>query len=248
MKDVLGLYTYFKHWLAYDSIWVYSDPHFGDLDCYKRRFPEEFINSTQAEDKLTVACLDEMQIKNINSKCGRKSCLIILGDVGNTDCIKKLRAAYKVLIMGNHDLGKTNYERKIISEDDTCPYCGNKVYQDYNTLYNCGDEYAYCYTCHKTVEYKAAKIDDNKLFDEVVDGKLQITDKITLSHVPDINEHTFNIHGHVHSKYTETNGFNCCAEAINYKPVLLTEIVNCKLSKIVSLTRSATDTAIERKK
>ena len=49
----------------------------------------------------------------INSKCGKNDTLIILGDVGDLSYVPKLRARYKVLVMGNHDAGRTNYERKV---------------------------------------------------------------------------------------------------------------------------------------
>ena len=92
-----GIYPAFQHW-AEQTVWIYSDPHFSDedLECGIKNRPS-----------------DEEQIKNINSCAGRKDTLIILGDVGNIECVRRLRAARKILIMGNHDLGRTNYERKI---------------------------------------------------------------------------------------------------------------------------------------
>ena len=35
-----SLYNCFKHWSSKGSVYIYSDPHFGDLDSYKLRFPE----------------------------------------------------------------------------------------------------------------------------------------------------------------------------------------------------------------
>ena len=49
------------------------------------------------------------QIKLINNKVGRKDTLIILGDIGNLDCVNRLRG-YKVLIAGNHDTGLSKYK------------------------------------------------------------------------------------------------------------------------------------------
>lgn len=77
------------------NIWLYSDPHFGDPDMPILR--NNYIS-------------DEEQIKRINSKVGKNDTIIFLGDIGDTECIKRIRG-YKVLVMGNHDKGKTNYKR-----------------------------------------------------------------------------------------------------------------------------------------
>lgn len=90
-----GIYDIFQErWGKGQSCFIYSDPHFSDMDleCGIKNRPS-----------------DEEQIRRINAKCGRKDTLIILGDIGNIECVKHLRAAYKILIMGNHDSGKTNY-------------------------------------------------------------------------------------------------------------------------------------------
>ena len=92
-----GVYDAFQHW-AGQTVWIYSDPHFSDedLECGIRNRPS-----------------DEEQIKKINSCAGLKDTLIILGDVGNIECVRQLRAGRKVLIMGNHDTGATKYKREI---------------------------------------------------------------------------------------------------------------------------------------
>lgn len=87
------------------SIYLYSDPHFGDLDCYRRRFGKDI---TEAD----VARLDQMQIDNINKTAFKNDTLIMLGDIGDLKCVAKLRVGYKVLVMGNHDKGETNYEKR----------------------------------------------------------------------------------------------------------------------------------------
>lgn len=91
---IAGLYKIFDHWHATGTVWLYSDPHFGDKDLA--------AGQPNRPD-------DDAQIRLINSKVGRKDTLIILGDVGDIECAKKLRG-YKILIMGNHDSGRTNYE------------------------------------------------------------------------------------------------------------------------------------------
>lgn len=88
-----NLYDCFKHWYRGGSIWVYSDPHFDDdeLDAIVEKRPTS-----------------EEQVKRINSKLGRNDTIIFLGDIGNIEWIKRIRG-YKVLIMGNHDAGASNY-------------------------------------------------------------------------------------------------------------------------------------------
>ena len=89
-----SLYTCFSNWAKQGTIWIYSDPHFSDTDL-----------QSQIKNRPT----DEEQIKLINSKVGRKDTLIILGDIGNLDCVNQLRG-YKVLIAGNHDTGLSKYK------------------------------------------------------------------------------------------------------------------------------------------
>lgn len=91
----IKLYPCFQHLLKFNNIWLYSDPHFNDAEMpYIRK---NYIG-------------DDEQIKRINSKVGKNDCLIILGDIGDVSWVAKLRG-YKILIMGNHDLGASNYKR-----------------------------------------------------------------------------------------------------------------------------------------
>ena len=87
------LHDIFNHWCN-QTVWLYSDPHFGD-----KELAAGVINRPT----------DEEQIRLINSKVGKKDTLIILGDVGDIECAKKLKG-YKILIAGNHDAGLTNYK------------------------------------------------------------------------------------------------------------------------------------------
>ena len=52
----------------------------------------------------------EEQVKIINSMVHKTDTLIHLGDVGNPEWMKKIRAGHKVLIMGNHDQSPTKFE------------------------------------------------------------------------------------------------------------------------------------------
>lgn len=88
-----GLYKIFNHWCN-QTVWIYSDTHFDD---------EELAAG------IPNRPTSEEQVRLINSCVGRKDTLILLGDVGNVEWVKKIRG-YKVLICGNHDVGHTIYE------------------------------------------------------------------------------------------------------------------------------------------
>lgn len=226
------------------SIYIYSDPHFSDEDSYRFRFPEEFDcddlegvseETKRTANKVTVQHLDQMQIDNINKVAHKNDTLIILGDVGNVECVKKLKAGYKVLIMGNHDAGASNYKR-VIQKDFSEVSFEELMRGDRTHL----------------------KIEDNHLFDEVYEGTLQIGPKLILSHEPVEYPYCLNIHGHVHrvnplGAYTEgincTSHYNCCAEQINYKPVCLKNITESGALKLVfDIHRVTIDGATVRKR
>ena len=94
MAELPGVYKIFNDRWNGQTTWVMSDPHFSDQDL-RAGFPNR-------PD-------DEELVRRINAKVGRKDVLIVLGDVGNIEFAKKLRG-YKVLVCGNHDLGRTVYE------------------------------------------------------------------------------------------------------------------------------------------
>ena len=90
-----GIYkTFADRWSEYQTIHIISDLHFTEDD-----LKEAFPNRPS----------DEELVRRINAKVGRKDLLIVLGDVGNVEFVKQLRGT-KILIMGNHDSGRTNYE------------------------------------------------------------------------------------------------------------------------------------------
>ena len=91
---IAGLYDIFKHWSERGTVWIYSDTHFGDFDL---------------QDGVSSRPIDGIHLANINSKVGKKDTIILLGDVGNVDMIRKMKG-YKVLIAGNHDAGMSNYK------------------------------------------------------------------------------------------------------------------------------------------
>lgn len=90
------VYDCFEHWFNNNrgGIWFYSDPHFGDQEMMYLR--KDYIG-------------DDEQVAHINSKVGKHDTLIILGDIGNPEWLKKIHA-HIVLILGNHDAGATTYK------------------------------------------------------------------------------------------------------------------------------------------
>lgn len=205
-----SLYDQFAHWYHGGSIYLYSDPHFSDEEM--KHIRRNYIG-------------DDEQVRRINSKIGKNDTLIILGDVGNVEFVKKLRG-YKVLVMGNHDAGATNYKRQTSIQEEVVPTMHGGLF------------------CKEIIK-------NNHLFDEVYEGALFISDKIVLSHEPIDLPFALNIHGHDHSMWSGTDPlhFNVCAEHINYTPVCLKNIIESGiLKKIPSIHRITIDQATARKK
>jgi len=220
------LYDSFARWYRGGTIWFYSDPHFGDPEMEHIR--KDYIS-------------DAEQVKRINSKVGRNDTLVILGDVGDVEWVRKLHG-YKVLIMGNHDSGASNYKRVATVNG---PFV-------YNTFHSAPYTDVWKKHFEEHPEYKKMfNIEDNHLFDEVYEGALMISPKIILSHepIPNLPEWLFNIHGHDHSNwFTGSRHLNLCAEHINYTPVSIASIVKDGLLKdIVDIHRITIDNAIARK-
>lgn len=210
-----------NRWLKNNgTVWVISDPHFNDAESqgYRHTYPG-----------------DNELVKKINSKVGKNDTLVILGDVGDIEFVKKLKG-YKVLIMGNHDKGASNYKR-VIEHVTKCPRCGsaelnslgnNDGFSLYKTQCNVcgfkGDTFGPDFDC----------VEDNHLFDEVYEGPLMINDRVILSHEPiEVPDYMFNIHGHTHGlphKYDDRH-LNMCAEAIDYTPVNMLNLIKDGLLK-----------------
>lgn len=92
-----SLYDIFKHWSARGSVYIISDPHFGDSDC-------KYMDPNWPDP--------EEYLKKINSKVHKNDTLICLGDCGDLDYIARIKAGYKVLITGNHDdKGLSKYKK-----------------------------------------------------------------------------------------------------------------------------------------
>ena len=90
-----GLYPIFRSWSEKGSIYIISDTHFEDEDC-------------KIMDPNWITPQEHIDI--INKQVHKNDTLIHLGDVGNKEYIKQLKAGHKVLITGNHDRGVSYYE------------------------------------------------------------------------------------------------------------------------------------------
>ena len=232
-----GIYDAFQHWgEKHQTVWIFSDPHFNDDD-----LAEGVKGRPSAEE----------QIRKINAKCGRRDALICLGDVGDIECVRKLRAEYKILIMGNHDAGATNYKRQIIHKIyDQDIYTKEQVLNEMKTSFpGWKITISEAYEFHSPFKRWNAYA-DNLLFDEVYEGALMIGEKLILSHEPVDIPWAMNLHGHVHDKRAKTDAYhiNCCSDVIGYKPINLTQKLKQGISsRITSIHRKTIDKATERK-
>ena len=230
---IQGLYKIFDHWHSEGTLWIYSDPHFNDPDLKKG------INRPDAEEL----------VKLINSKCGRKDTLIILGDIVDIEPVKQIRAKRKILIMGNHDAGRSNYERQIISRKFPMD-----IFQKDEALEEMKRVYPNCrYSIDESWEFHSpfncwVVTADNMLFDEVYEGPLMIAEKLILSHEPVDVPWAFNIHGHDHAGKKRKNHLNVCADVIGYVPVNMNQFMKSgAMAHIDTIHRETIDKATVRK-
>ena len=225
---IAGLYKIFDHWHQQGTVHIISDTHFGDEEL-RAGFP----------DRPT----DEDIVKSINAKVGRKDTLIILGDVGSVDLLRQLRG-YKVLIMGNHDAGRSTYERQIITQQFfKNQYIKQQVLDLTKILFpNCK------YSIDESDEIVWEITADNCLFDEVYEGPLMISEKLILSHEPVDVPWAFNLHGHDHTgRKSDERHFNVCADVIDYTPINFNQwMKEGHLSKVETIHRSTIDKATSK--
>lgn len=231
---IAGLYKIFDHWHQEGTLWIYSDPHFDDRDL-KAAVPGRPDAETQ--------------LKSINSCVGKKDTIIFLGDIGNVEYIKRIKGR-KILIMGNHDAGRTNYERVIAHERFEFDRDEEGVRDAMARLYpNCKYSVEEGYGFQAPFEWWDAYA-DNQLFDEVYEGPVMIGEKLILSHEPVNIPWAFNIHGHVHDARhkNDTHHLNVCSDVIGYTPVNMNQLMKSGiLSKVETIHRTTIDTATERK-
>lgn len=223
-----GIYDMFQHW-GEQTVWIYSDPHFGDKDLDKG---------------ICGRPSTEEQIASINSCAGRKDTLIILGDVGDIEAVRKLRAGRKVLIMGNHDAGATNYKRERIRK----AYDSNRFTKEEVLEMVRKDYPGWNIEIHLGLAGWRV-FANNNLFDEVYEGALIVGEKLILSHEPVDIPWVFNIHGHDHAGAYRANHLNVCSDVIGYKPINFNQFLKSgAMSKIQTIHRETIDKATERKK
>lgn len=208
------LYDKFQEWADQGTIWVISDTHFGDEEL------RQGIPGRPSDDEL---------VKLINSKVGRKDTLIHLGDVGDVSYVQQLRAGRKVLIMGNHDAGASNYQRQI---------------EKFSYGQNADGFGSFAWGVEQTIS-------DNHLFDEVYEGPVIIGPKLILSHEPIMNlPIMFNIHGHVHCQaHNIPKHLNACLDINDYQPIHFNSLMKSGIFKdIDDIHRVTIDTATKRVK
>lgn len=225
-----GIYDMFAQKWGGQTVWIYSDPHFSDVDL------ECGIKNRPSDDE---------QIRRINAKCGRKDTLIILGDIGNINCVRHLRAAHKVLIMGNHDSGATNYKRhkeyiainanQFTKEEAFIE--AKRLYPNYSITFKCSGKAGWIFFI------------DNGLFDEIYEGALIVGEKLILSHEPVDIPWLYNIHGHDHAGTKRPNHMNVCSDVIGYEPINFNQFLKAgHMSKIQTIHRKTIDKATSHKK
>lgn len=195
-------------WYRGGRIYFYSDPHFSDPEMVYLR--KNYIG-------------DEEQVRRINSKIGKNDTLIILGDVGNPEWVKKIRG-YKVLIKGNHDGGNTNYQRVVCPQDN---HLFDEVYEGERQI---GPNIK---LSHEPIPVLSCCInihghDHSNLSKDLIIDLSGSEPRIT--------------------EASDKHHFNMCAEHIDYTPVSLDEIIkSIKLKDYLDIHRITIDKAIEKK-
>lgn len=101
---IKSLYPQFQYWSLHGSLYMIGDTHFDDKDCLYM-------------DPFWIT--PEKQVEIINNTVGKHDILVHLGDVGDVSYMSKIKAEYKILIMGNHD--KRSECRKVFDEIYTGP-------------------------------------------------------------------------------------------------------------------------------
>jgi len=234
------LYKIFQHWSESGSVYIISDPHFGNIDMNWRIKLIDKLEGTDhsiLSDEDIAIYIANYIIVEINKVCRKSDTLIVLGDIGDVDYIKQLKAGYRVLIKGNHDQGDEKYLSKYNLEDIDPKFRPGYTKKKYTT----------------------------HLFDEVYSGTLTISDKIILSHEP-IRGPWLNIHGHEHhTRFTEgisqennwdadnhfgykTIYLNVSTEVNAFRPINLKDLIDTGILKqIDSIHRITIDKATNNK-
>ena len=207
-----SLYTPFIKWAQNGSVWLYSDPHFGDAEAYD--FRGLLTNRTVEE-------LDQYQVNKINKVVLKQDTLVILGDIGNPAPLKKIRG-YKVLITGNHDKGASVYKDYFDEIYTGCLTITDKIILSHEPIENCPQ---FLFNIHGH-DHNGADFINYVLKDYDADIPL---DKMVENYLETI-------------KAYKLNKLNICAEWTNYSPVSLKMLINSGiLTKIPTIHRDYLD-------
>lgn len=227
------LYPIFRKWSERGSVYIISDTHFEDKDRKVMGY------------KIT----EEDQIKKIKKRCHKNDTLIHLGDVGNPEYLKDIKA-YKILIMGNHDESASKFQKKTTMVDLDA-YSEEEI-----DLKLESGEIDYVLREFRKPFIRGYKV--TGYFDEVYTGPLFIAEKLLLSHEPiemrgsETNlPIAINIHGHNHAGPVVKDEwhFNVAQNVYGYEPLNLKEFIKeGYLRNVKSVHRDTIDKATTNKK
>jgi calcineurin-like phosphoesterase family protein len=122
-----SLYYPFKKWSYNASVWLYSDPHFGDFESYTFRG----LNTDKTKEEL-----DKFQVDRINKVVGKNDTIIFLGDIGDPSLLKKIKG-HKILITGNHDRGAAFYKDYFEEIYTGCLTISDRIILSHEPIENC---------------------------------------------------------------------------------------------------------------
>lgn len=192
---IKSLYKIFQHWSKNGSVYLYSDPHFGDWESYT--FRGLTTNKTKEE-------LDQFQVDNINKVVHKSDTIIFLGDIGDPSLLKKIRG-YKVLITGNHDKGSSIYEEYFDEIYTGCLTISDRIILSHEPIENCPP---FLFNIHGH-DHSGRDFTTYVLKDYDADMSGSEMSKNYLTCI----------------KNYKLNKLNLCAEWINYTPVSLADII-----------------------
>jgi calcineurin-like phosphoesterase family protein len=207
-----SLYYPFKKWSQNAAIWLYSDPHFGDLEAYTfRGLPTD---KTKEE-------LDKFQVDRINKFVNKNDTIIFLGDIGDPLPLKKIKG-HKVLITGNHDRGAAFYKEYFDEIYTGCLTISDRIILSHEPIENCP---SFLFNIHG---HDHAGTDFMEYVLKIYDSDMP-TNKMVTNYLATI-------------KHYKLNRLNLCAEWINYTPVALKDIIKSGvLSNISTIHRDYLD-------
>ena len=192
---IKSLYKIFQHWSKNGSVYLYSDPHFGDWESYTFR---GLTNNKTKEE------LDQFQVDNINKVVHKSDTIIFLGDIGDPTSLKKIKG-YKVLITGNHDKGSSIYEDYFDEIYTGCLTISDRIILSHEPIENCPP---FLFNIHGH-DHSGRDFTTYVLKDYDIDMP---NNEMTKNYLTCIKNY-------------KLNKLNLCAEWINYTPVSLSDII-----------------------